>query len=709
MSREDVARAALRSLASPTMKGGEEIAHFNSAGMTGQAPTYQHYHVMGPNASPASHTSFFGNGGSTQITDSPTSSPSLAAVQSSPQPFQDSFGPPSRPTFSRRPTRRDTPSTSEVPSLSLSNSSVSDSYLLSPYHEVPPSQTASMSSMRTVQGPHQESSSSPRQQRRLEAMRRAAAALRMPVEDIQRGLELVDRVKEEKDEEQVKMEEEDVNHIDRKMLSRISDAVRSEEERLVQIASFRAAYVQAESMRPNIELQHRPQHQQQHQQPHQQSQPQMYPQQRHQQQYQARRRAHREGVIGLPTSRTMPPLSPPPSYDQLEILEPEQYSPGVIPSPREALNSLSGGRQSQAYEGSSPYNQRYGSVAGQGPAYLHPTTSQHTRRPSGTRPLSLPDRSYRSMDDYVANDPFSPSSARNSGASYLRRSVQAPYPPPTLSRTTSRSPLVTDSPHLLGAETGTEFGAAALSPFLSSNRLTPGVHGPQRKRSGSGTSNRSSVVSRRASTDVLGLGIPRSASPSNEGPKLSHEEVMARLQRKVKERIAAREATAGSGSSVAGELSAASVPTSPAVPISSLGSTTPSGRRRQDSASGHTPSSSHRSSSNSRQRKPRKAASLKTLPQHHRGSEDDEKPLPPLPPPSLVDTPSAERQSPADGRGGNNGYGMDGDHSVGAKPGDEEDRMSGVEQEFDADASSGRLGIETLLSAAAIADSPRMT
>ena len=201
---------------------------------------------------------------------------------------------------------------------------------------------------------------------------------------------------------------------------------------------------------------------------------------------------------------------------------------------------------------------------------------------------------------------------------------------------------------------------------------SPGSHGPQRKRSGSNTSNRSSLISRRASNDLLGLGIPRSVSPLNEyssTSKLTHEEVMARLQKKVKERIAAKEAAIANGSI------SSSTPTSPAVSMTSLSTSAvnSTGRRRQESQSSTTGSLS----SKSQQRKPRKAVSLKALP---RNSRHEEKPLPELP---IKGNPT----------------------SLAAE---EDDQMSGVEQDtpdFDPSASEGRLGIEALLSAAAIADS----
>jgi hypothetical protein len=150
---------------------------------------------------------------------------------------------------------------------------------------------------------------------------------------------------------------------------------------------------------------------------------------------------------------------------------------------------------------------------------------------------------------------------------------------------------------------------------------------------------------------------------------LSHEEIMARLQRKVKERIAAREAS--------GEVSA-SVPASPAVgggatssPLYNGAPLSPGGGGAQRASDSFAlPSTVLRSPS--KLRKPRKSASLKVLPRVE--SRLNEKPLPPLPPLST-----------------------------------ELDGMKGVEHHPTSPVSpTGALsGIEALLSAAAIADQPR--
>lgn len=675
MSKQEAARAALRSLASPPMKAGtfDEMnggnSGYSSIHQLNSSP--QAYHVSQSQRSTSS--SFFGHGSGSQIMESPTSSPSLAALQSPPSSHRDSFGSKNnRQTYPHGPHPRDgsleTPGTSEVPSLSLSHSSVSEANLLSPYHEGPPSQNNSISSIRTIQAGPQQSSV-----RRSEAIRRAAASMRIPVEEVQRGMDFVEKVNAgQVDEAQLA----GLDDIDREALRRISDAVRSEEDRLAQIASFRAAYLHAEETRPEMELHHNPE-------PNTSSAPRRTSFQHRQI---SNRRSNREGMIGMPEpSRTMPPLSPPPAYEQLEYLEndhpqhhsmpPAPRSPNIVPSPRAALESLtSTGNRHHPYSQHDGYSssQRFSFGTNNGTSHYHPSTSQHVRRSSGSRPLSLPDRSYRSMDDYVT-DPM-----RNGPgmSGHLRRSVQAPYPlPSSVSRTASRSPLIGESPRLGGVldVPSSESGNVSSSPLLNtSNRLTPGSHGPQRKRSGSNTSNRSSLISRRASNDLLGLGIPRSVSPLNEyssTSKLTHEEVMARLQKKVKERIAAKEAAIANGSI------SSSTPTSPAVSMTSLGTSgvNSTGRRRQESQNSTTGSLS----SKSQQRKPRKAVSLKALP---RNSRHEEKPLPELPIKGDATSLAAEQ----------------------------DDQMTGVEQDtpdFDPSASEGRLGIEALLSAAAIADS----
>lgn len=689
MSKQEAARAALRSLASPPMKvdSFEEMNNGNSgySSLHQLNSSPQTYHV--PPALPQSNrhssssqvTPFFDHGAGSQIMDSPTSSPSLAAMQSPPSSFRDSFGPSahgSRHAYPHGAHPRDgsigTPGTNEVPSLSLSHSSVSEANLLSPYHEALPSQNSSISSIRTVMPGSQSSSS-----RRSEAIRRAAASIRIPVEEVQRGMDFIEKVNAGRvDDAQMA----GLDDVDREALRRISDAVRMEEDRLVQIASFRAAYLHAESTRPEMEFHHNPD-------------PKSFAPRRRSQQDRAavqhrhvpHRRSNREGMIGMPEpSRTMPPLSPPPSYEQLEYLEkdlpqhhsmpPAPRSPNVVPSPRAALESLTaaGNNRHHPYSQQEGYpSQRFSFGTANGASHYQPSNSSHVRRTSGSRPLSLPDRSYRSMDDYVT-DPLR-NGAGMSG--HLRRSVQAPYPlPSTISRTTSRSPLIGESPRLNGVldVPSSESVHPSSSPLLNtSNRLTPSSHGPQRRRSGSNTSNRSSLLSHRASNDLLGLGIPRSASPLNENPtsKPSHEEVMARLQKKVKERIAAKEAANGNGQS-------SSTPTSPAISMSLLGApaAAASVRRRQESTG------ISQNLAKQQPRKPRKAVSLKAL---SRANHYDEKMLPELPV-KQVSSPSPVED--------------DGD-----------EQMSGVEQtsptEVDQSTSEGRLGIEALLSAAAITDS----
>lgn len=484
-----------------------------------------------------------------------------------------------------------TPGTNDVPSLCLSNSSVSDGQLSSPYYETAPMQT-SMSSVRTVQStPHASES------RRMEAMRRTAAIVRLPFEQVFQTIQLYER-------DLAAQNDQDRPDVDQESIKPIVDAFRSEEERLAQFASFRSAYIQAESssseFTPRLSL-----------------------------------RSHRPHAI-VP-SRTMPPLSPPPSYESLE-------AGNVVPSPRAALNSLTSSQDPRLYP-----------------------QMTHSRRPSGSRPLSLPDRSYHSMDDYTSLDSSSLQSQAAS-SSHLRRSVQglaSVHSQAPFFRTQLRSPLV-DAPYVAEPEEINEPSSSTLStrPLPPHKPVPSRSVGPTRKRSGSTAHQR--PTSRRASTDVLGLGIPRSASPASmsDVPKISHEEVMARLQRKVKERIAAR---SSSGHSIPGESS----PSSPSIGASSLHSNGRLDRRRQGSANGLPTTSSHRSSSKG-PRRPRKAASLRVF-----SPQSDEKPLPELPQPHV-------------------------DASVHHV--DDDEKMVDVEHEPDA---SNRLGIEALLSAAAIADSPR--
>jgi len=298
------------------------------------------------------------------------------------------------------------------------------------------------------------------------------------------------------------------------------------------------------------------------------------------------------------------------------------------------------------------------------------------------------------MDDYTPQPPQMLASPllRNGTNLPIRRSIHgiisSPAKRPSMSRQASRSPLI-GSPKLL-EDDGMELeenGQAFSTYTTTSQHLRPGpVQSRQRSASNNDFDglNILTKASRRASAEVLGQSIKRTSSPlvttdsstglsSSSSQPLSHEEVMARLQRKVKERLAAKNGGQEFTSSnvIVGGRSSATSPI-----LSSKHSSLPygsqpasigrSGRRRQGSLAGQavSPSSTRRSTSNNG-RKPRKSASLKGLDreaelQQQRKEEEQE----------------------------------------------EDAKMEDVVIPYDG--GTAGMGIEALLSAAAIADSPRI-
>lgn len=726
-----------------------------------------------------------------QITDSPTTSPSLVPHQSpvrfrgaSPIPSMagghastaagdererhasSSSRLPPRP----RPPRRGpavheswsttTPGTNDIPSLCLSSSSVSDngelvngrgaggsgSHLYTSAHERPSDAYASTSSFGTIRfnghGQRNVSSDSfdvndamaSRESQRGEAARRVAAAMQLSHDEILDVLLSMDTKLGDADGDEAMGDFEDKrNRSETAETSKgqkyrhIVDAILYEEDRLAQIESFRSTYAHAGTRRSDMELDpasprsrttfERYNHHHHHDPAH----------------------AHRHHSLqypheGVPPrnahSRTMPPLSPPPPYDQMDHVTqspspgPLSSSPALLPSPREALDSLASssslrsglGRPQSHHMLHHHAKQHYG-AGGAAHPYASPV---HGRRSSGSRPWALPERSYRSMDDYTSPAPsvlpmrtaaqgvagyqgdstglgLSNGVESPIGSSLPRTLLQRGYAQP---RTTSRSPLVA------AQDTHDELrqGGVASSPTNSRPRLSPPSKNASRRSR--------PVPTRHASSDVLGLNLARSASPSatpdprakarhngvargqgssSSPPRLSHDEIMARLQRKVKDRIAARSA---SGSSSIDSGSAAATPASPPsspMTCAASGKYQPyGGRRRQESASTIDSQSSQGATAGSR-RAPRKAVSLKVFP-------PSQKPVQPqgdngaVQRSEVTHSPMFAAQSP-DQR----------------TPDYETDDKTAVTTHSlaAADDAAGRLGIEALLSAAAIADSPR--
>ena len=586
MSRQDAARAALRSLTNHVEQEEPQLS-------------------LTQHATPPM-SSYFG-GGALQITDSPSSSPNLAAFHF----HQDD----ALPRSARRLADGSvgTPGTSDVPSLSLSSSSFSDGPLRSPFTEHAPSQK-SISSTRTVQQHHFQShhrhpdDAAMDEDERTETgtvtettLRRVASNLRMSVDDVRRVERYMAREAHEPNLGAVDSDEL-MEDLGRERLCKVMEAVHAEEDRLAQINSFRSAYVSAEAQRADLELHH------------------------HKQRQQAQRR-HVAILHSIP-------LSPPPAYDQLDFLD--RNAP--IPSPRAALESLTASSSSngssqhqasffeQASRAQAPHRNGYWNTSSS-PYHTH--AQQASSSSSGPRPVSLPDRSYRSMDDYTAQAPTPSPLLRNSAKFPVRKSMygtlsSSPSQRQTMSRPASRSPMI-GSPRILGSEEGSEpHSQHHLRPMLASSR--------QRSPSNNGYDGRGAptMASRRASAEVLGQSIQRTSSPlgmdNNGGPlsqlPVSHEEVMARLQRKVKERLAAKNSGQdySSANVIVGGRAKAPASGSPLLskhsslpygsPPASIGR---SGRRRQGSvADSQRPSAARRSGSNNG-RNPRKSASLKTL------------------------------------------------------------------------------------------------
>lgn len=678
MSRQEVGRAALRLLTSHVEhEESNEREHHYQSNQYNQHATNTTTTTHTSTTSPISSSYFGGN--ALQITDSPSSSPSLAATH-----FQrfDSFAR-TRSGYSRAGEGSSgTPGTSDVPSLSLSNSSFSDGPLRSPFSEHAPSQT-SISSTRTVMQHVPDDEDHRRHVVMPEAtIRRVASNLQLSIDDVRRVERCMSQdSKVEKVQENILMED-----LGRERFHRIVDAVRAEEERLSQLSSFRSAYLRAETEAAS------------------------------------QRRQHASIPLPLPTRTTAPTTSsssPPPCYEQLDFMD---HRSGPIPSPRAALESLTGQSSQYSHSPHSPlqgFEQSFSRASPHRNSYWNTSTSPyhtHTRQTSsGSRPISLPDRSYRSMDDYTHSQPshiITSPLLRGESRLSIRRSIHglmsSPNPPQTNSRQASRSPLI-ESPRLLEDDDMEETEEKDYV-YSSSNQasyqqyLRPGPSPSLQARQRSASSNEYdthpslSKASRRASAEVLGQSFKKASSPfqthdkygsntinessgsstpsvsisTSQQQSLSHEEVMARLQRKVKERLAAKNAGLDYTSSnviVGGRSKSVREAKSPvmskhsSLPYgtqpSSLGSR--SGRRRQESlASQFPPSSSKRSSSKNGRTKQIKSPSLKGLVQEMERREEDNK---------------------------------------------EDEKMEDVAMSVDSNGTAG-MGIEALLSAAAIADSP---
>jgi hypothetical protein len=676
MARQEVARAALQSLHSHAEE--EESQH------TLQALQPQQYSRQSSSASPSnlladSSVSYFG-GSALQITDSPSTSPNLAAQQfdTSRKFFKrsrgdDSFG---------------TAGTSDVPSLSLSNSTFSDGPLRSPFAEHVPS-TASISSTHTAHPPHTMLEDEKRQEAGMNdaSVRRVASNMQLSVDDVQRVKRCMSRQNEDSAE---RAKADLMEELGRDRFHAVVDAVLAEEERLSQINSFRLAYLRAESLRSDMDFE--------------------------QQRY-------RSG-----SSRSIP-LSPPPNYEPFDLMDPS----APIPSPRAALESLtiSSGNDKYSYQQqqhsiyptlhsptSSTFDPQHWSGSNAYSTSRNTASRVHSRQTSGgSRPISLPDRSYRSMDDYTAQAPFPVASPllRNGVNMSVRRSIHETMSSPSKrssnSRQASRSPLI-ESPRLIeddGMEVE-EDDSLANSPHVSKSQqhLRPESFSIRHRSASSNEYDGFNILtkaSRRASAEVLGHSINRTSSPlamtmedASEGlslapssQPLSHEEVMARLQRKVKERLAARNALQDFDSSniIVGGRARTRTATSPTLnkhaslpygsPPSSYGSK--GGRRLQAALANQSLSTNGQRSTSSTNRKPRKSASLKAISREAEQQQQQRR------------SSYRERDVELD-----NGL---------VSPSIADDAK--MEDIFvPSDIGSAGTGIEALLSAAAIADSPRI-
>jgi hypothetical protein len=641
MSRQEVGRAALRSLSSHAEieEGDDRPQHYD--------PVRQSYQQQQQDFASSSNTStsYFG-GGALQITDSPTTSPTLGPTQ-----FHRYDSLPRTRTGRSRVGQGSsgTPTTSDVPSLSLSYSSFSDGPLRSPLSEHAPSQT-SISSSRTVLA--DEDVGMPQS-----ILVRVANSLHMPLEDVRRVERCMSQDLGRFEDQETSL----IEDLGRDRFYKIVGAVRAEEDRLSQLSSFRSAYLRAAETDP----------------------------------HQSR---HRHAGLSSTTASRSPPLA----NEQLEFLDRSR----PIPSPRAALELLTASNSYPLTHQGSPHSPLQGFEQSFSRSSPHRTSRwntstspyhTHTRQTSaGSRPIALPDRSYRSMDDYMSQSPPTLPSPVLRGESRLsvRRSIHDLITPPIdqhppLSRRSSRSPLI-DSPQEDDDMEETLNDEDSLPQKMQMQHLRPSPS-QSRQRSASGYDPEKSVLtkpSRRASAEVLGQAYKRAASPSvipeeestsppnrshslsiySSTPTLSHEEVMARLQRKVKERLAAKNAGLDYSSStviVGGRSKSMKAISSPilskhsSLPYGTLPASLgrSSGRRRQEIATNlQPPSTTRRSTSNNRRQV--KSPSLRGIVQEL-------------------------------------------DRKVEAEDAKMEDVSSPI------DSGTAGMGIEALLSAAAIADTPR--
>ncbi|UZJ54016.1 hypothetical protein CBS101457_003336 [Exobasidium rhododendri] len=622
MSRQEVARAALRSLTSHAEV--EEGSNQRNASLQHHQAQQYPYHYQQQSQAASTASSYFGES-ALQITDSPTNSPELAATH------LHHFG--SLPRLSKRQgeSGTGTPGTSDVPSLSLSNSSFSDGPLRSPFNENEPSQN-SISSTRTIQQ-HTYSSLQEDESRRAGAvsestLRRIASNLQLSVDDVRRVEQHM--IKEAQEPGVPGVQEEWMESMGKERYYNVVEAMQNEEDRITQIHYFRSAQHRADLPRSSFDLQSNP------------------------------------PAVLSPTHSRSGPLSSPPPYDSLDLWD----RSARIPSPRAALESLTSTNNRMAlppfsstfaFENSRANSNRH--------LYLNTSVSPyytHTCQTSASsRPVALPDRSYRSMDDYTTQEQeavvTSPQMRKGANAP-VRRSIHGTFSSPgkhsSTSRQASRSPFI-DSPKLEesdGMETEEDRRSYTAHPSTASQHLRPGPAPLRRQRytpeNDSNTFDDYSTVSRRASAEVLGQSIKRVTSPftipedsgglsASSSQPISHEEVMARLQRKVKERLAAKNERRdySSANVLVGGRSHSVASTSATSPTfqnkhsslpygtqpASLGRT--SGRKRPGNPATilNAPSSSSRRSLSINTRKPRKSASMKTLSRKEEEEDEEER------------------------------------------------------------------------------------
>ncbi|PWN53489.1 hypothetical protein IE53DRAFT_384013 [Violaceomyces palustris] len=374
-SKEEMARAALRSLTAPSSsspsQGSGSVAPqlVDSRRHHGYAPAQPSYQtffqpqpMMGKVASeeaPSSMQSYFG---SNQITESPTSSPQLAPSTASLLPSPPSYQPPSLSMSS-----------------TLSSTSLHDSRL------------------------------SPETQHET-AMRKVATNLRLPLSTVRRVLfehgqlskpaALRDPVSSHR------REPAGDNGTDSETARLILDAMRVEDERLSQVASFKSAYLRTESVRSDMEFDKslgRQAH------PVRSSsdsddRPRQYPQVQDSEDW-SRREQQRQFWQGSPsTSRTMiedrrePPLRA--TSPSLVVLDPLRRSVPPLSNPLPAHHEQPYYDRNRSFDILEPSRKRWVNANSQSGVWM-------TR----SRPPPLPDRKGRSTDDYTG--PYGPSGRMN--------------------------------------------------------------------------------------------------------------------------------------------------------------------------------------------------------------------------------------------------------------------------------------------------------